>query len=310
MSGTLDISIAPLSLSDIALIALGILTIYLVSALLWDQLRRQRRRTRIEGARFERLREFAAEKEELLVKRQIQSAGLFLEKPRFYYYLDPSTAESLYNEIAPSIRTIELEEESSKESQRGISARITGIGGFFRRKSILGQKEKKKIVETIESKVDAIVRYYVENDKAILGLEDFEIDDSWENGFRGMNETITRQYGRGFNENEIKEAIRDRNNGLGSLKITQMAEANGIALITGRFIIASGTEGFELSLRHPVGKWVAKDIRINASCTNHLTDAGKEMFPRMTDIQVAILARTMKLSGNILLVKPIAIYGK
>ena len=55
---------------------------------------------------------------------------------------------------------------------------------------------------------------------------------------------------------------------------------------------------------------VERDIRINAVCTDHLTDAGKEIFSRMNDIEVSMMARTMALKGNILIVKPIAIYGK
>src|SRR5260370_45111 len=99
--------------------------------------------------------------------------------------------------------------------------------------------------------------------------------------------------------------------GAGTLK--DLDEAQGYALIAGNCLVTrdsnTGASGFRLSYRHPVSEALGADIRINASCAHHLTDNGKDVFPQTPNIRVAMLVEVVRMNGNILNVKPLAVHS-
>jgi hypothetical protein len=295
--------------STTILLALAILlSFYLVLTVLQD-LFRQRRRVR---ASLEALKEFAVEKEESTANKLSKSFGVFLNKPKSHYYLDKSSIESLYNQVSPSERTVEVEEEIAQETRKGVRGGLSSFGGSYERKGGRTQRERKQAFETIESKYDTIVRYLVEHQQAILGIEAFEYDRQGERLFLEACSDI-ENYGITIPQDSRNRVISGQKRNFGENKLKEMQTATGYALITGRFLVVpeaqSTSSGFVLSYRHPVGEALGADIRINALCTEHLTDTGKEIFPRIPDIQVAMLALIVRMTDNILNVKPLAIHS-
>jgi hypothetical protein len=296
-----------LDLTPYLLPLLSLVVIYGALAILQDVLR-QRRRGKQEGVKLERYRELAVQNEEILVRGLSQEWGAFLARPKFFYCMDQLTVESLYNQISPLARTVEIQQEISKETQKGLRAKLFGLGGSIGRKSEHTQKERKEILETPETKYDTIVRYLLENQQATLGLEDFSFDSRWEKNYLEACEEMKLKTGV-----EIPQVARDQAIGInrrvsGDEKLSEIRAAQGYALIKGRFLVLRDTSGFVLSYRHPVSEAVMADVRINA-VADHLTSVGNEMFPKMVEIQAAMLARVMGLSGNIFSVKPIAVHG-
>ncbi len=298
-----------LDLSPYLLPLLGLIVIYGALAILQDVLR-QRRRGKQEGMKLERYRELAVQNEEILVRGLSQASGAFLTGPRFFYCMDQPTVESLYNQISPLARTVEIQQEISKETQKGFGAKLWGLGGFVGRKSGHTQKERKEIVETPETKHDTIVRYLLENQQAKLGLEDFTYDRRWEKNFLEACEEMKLKTGYEIPTVAREQAIGINRRFLGEEKLNEIRAAQGYALIKGKFLVLREASGFVLSYDHPVSDTVGVDIRINAVCANHLTSAGNEMFPKMPEIQVVMLARLIGLTNNILSVKPLAIHGR
>jgi hypothetical protein len=218
----------------------------------------------------------------------------------------------LYNQIAPLERTVEIEEQIEKGNQKSIRGGTPSLGGSYEKKLVLTRREKKQPIESVESKYDAIVRYLVEHQQAILGLEGFEYDRQGERLFLEACNDV-ENYGITIPQDSRNRAIAGLKRSFGENKLKEMRSATGYALISGSFFIVrdarEASAGFVLSYRHPVGEAVSGDIRINATCTEHLTDAGKEVLTQIPDIRIAMLALIVRMTDNILSVKPLAIHS-
>jgi hypothetical protein len=237
-----------------------------------------------------------------------QFGNTFLSQPKTFYYLDESAVESLFNTISPTLRTMEVEKETSQEKRKGLRGVLGGFGASYGSKSGRAERERKQTVDTPESKYDSVVRYLLDSDKAALGLEEFRIDTgleqellfAWQENQESENTDQSREH---FNQISRKA--------FGEQKLKQLGTANGYALIAGEFMVAvnSTPPSARLSLQHPVSDAVGIDVKISADCADHLRAVGKDILSKTPTIRIAMLSEVIGFSNYVLTLKPFGIHS-
>ncbi len=286
-----------------AIITLPFVLFLLASLILLVVYVRNRRHT------LKTIRGILSEKELLQVRKLSDQFGnTFLSQPKTFYYLDESAVDSLFNTISSTLRTTEVEKEVSQEKRKGLRGALGGFGASYGSLSGRAEKEKKQAFDTPESKYDSVVRFLLENEKAILGLEEFAIDTGFEKDLLFIWEENLESENTEQSREQLAQLSRKA---FGEQKLKKLGTASGYVLVAGEFMVVvnSAPQSASLSFQHPVSDAVGIDVRISVDCADHLRAVGREVLSKTPTIRVGILAEVIGFSSYVLTLKPFGIHS-
>lgn len=235
--------------------------------------------------------------------------AIFLTRPRLFYYLDSSTVESLYNEIAPSIRTTHLEKETRRGSDKGIQGSL-GLTGNYQKRDEKIQREVMEISENIESKYDSIIRYLLEHEVVDVAIDEFSNNEQAESSFLKVCEEIYDKFSYEIPADVRQNFVKISRRRLADDKIKEIQSCTGYVLISQRFDVKQSTDqGWKLIYRHPISDALGSEVNLEVDCLNkHMKEVGAETFQKANSVQLSIFGRIISYQDNLLTVKPLGIH--
>lgn len=249
----------------------------------------------------------------------MKKASSFLITPKLFLYLDKEMVDSLFFQISPSEKTTGIERETVGETEKGVGSDFPIMKGKFTKKRTEKEKAQIEILQTSETKHDAVLKHLISGSALKLGIEDFTYNpkaekeslENWEDqnviglSPESKEDYLKIEFGKQL-EKKIQE-IEDAKSELVLMKIDCDVGKD------------KNTEGiFLLEFPHPIniakkysGRVSSNDVLIQIRLSpKHMTEIGFDVFSTTKRPNVKVLGRLLEFDrdSGLAIVRPISVY--
>jgi hypothetical protein len=250
----------------------------------------------------------------------LKEATNFLVTPKLFLYLDRGVVDSLYAQISVSEKTIGIERETVKETEKGIRANLPIAEPSYAKKGLEREKKQIEVVETPERRHDAVLKHLVSSKSVELGIDQFEYDNRTDEEFMkkcSELENVARttelpltwkeEYINARKAEQIDKKMKEFQSSKGKYVLMHMDCR--VATEKDKTVVLSFSHPLN-DIRTPLQRFVREVmIRIRLS-PNHMTEFGKDEFSTMKKRNIKVFGTLSDVDpeSDVIAVRAISIY--